>query len=143
MLRNLSPSSPALSSKMELLKSQRRRPLMQKTLYRFDLHPLTMVPNPLPRVNCPIPGRNSREVLQTEFRFRFRKGPRQISAGPGWSTPEKVETNFLFCKPNFLFRFGSINSKKGVVLATRCIVMSKNTAEKLNLCLLHDHYSWN
>ena len=27
------------------------------------------------------------EVLQTEFRFHFRKGPRQISAGPGWSTP--------------------------------------------------------
>ena len=26
---------------------------------------------------------NNREVLQTEFRFRFRKGPRQISAGPG------------------------------------------------------------
>ena len=24
-----------------------------------------------------------REVLQTEFRFRFWKGPRQISAGPG------------------------------------------------------------
>ena len=84
-----------------------------------------------------------REVLQTEFRFRFRKGPRQISAGPGWSTPEKVEPNFLFCKPNFLFRFGSINSKKCVVLATRCIVMSKNTTEKLNLCLLLDHYSWN
>ena len=82
-----------------------------------------------------------REVLQTEFRFRFRKGPRQISVGPGWSTPEKVEPNFLFCKPNFLFRFGSI--KKCVVLATRCIVMSKNTTEKLNLCLLLDHYSWN
>ena len=45
----------------------------------------------------------NREVLQTEFRFRFRKGPRQISAGPGWSTPEKVETTFLFCKPNFSF----------------------------------------
>ena len=83
------------------------------------------------------------EVLQTEFRFRFRKGPRQISAGPGWSTPEEVEPNFLFCKPNFLFRFGSINSKECVVLVTRCIVMSKNTTEKLNLCLLLDHYSWN
>ena len=80
--------------------------------------------------------RFNREVLQTEFRFRFRKGPRQISAGPGWSTPEEVEPNFLFCKPNFLFRFGSINSKKCVVLATRCIVMSKNTTEKLNPCLL-------
>ena len=68
-----------------------------------------------------LPG--NREVLQTEFRFRFRKGPRQISAGLGWSTPEEVEPNFLFCKPNFLFRFGSI--KKYVVLATRCIVMSK------------------
>ena len=86
---------------------------------------------------------NIREVLQTEFRFRFRKGPRLISAGPGCSTPEEVEPNFLFCKPNFLFRFGSINSKKCVVLATRCIVMSKNTTEKLNLCLLLDHYSWN
>ena len=84
-----------------------------------------------------------REVLQNEFRFRFRKGPRQISAGPGWSTPEEVEPNLLFCKPNFLFRFGAINSKKCVVLATRCIVMSKNTTEKLNLCLLLDHYSWN
>ena len=47
----------------------------------------------------------NREVLQTEFRFDFRKGPRQISAGPGWSTPEEVELNFSFCKPNFLFRF--------------------------------------
>ena len=36
-----------------------------------------------------------REVLQTEFRFRFRKGPRQISTGPGWSTPEEVEPNFV------------------------------------------------
>ena len=29
-------------------------------------------------------------------------------------TPEEVEPNFLFCKPNFLFRFCSINSKKCV-----------------------------
>ena len=76
-----------------------------------------------------------REVLQTEFRFRFRKDPPQISAGPGWSTPEEVEPNFLFCKSNFLFRFGSINGKKCVVLATRCIVISKNTTVRLNLCL--------
>ena len=47
--------------------------------------------------------------MQTEFQFDFRKGPRQILAGPGWSTPEEVEPNFLFCKPNFLFRFGSID----------------------------------
>ena len=91
----------------------------------------------------PILRAHNREVLQTEFRFRFRKGPRQILAGPGWSTPEEVEPNFLFCKPNFLFRFGSINRKKCVVLATRCIVMSKNTTEKMNLCLLFDQYSWN
>ena len=37
------------------------------------------------------------------------EGPRQISAGPGWSTPEEVEPNFLFCKQNFLFRFDSID----------------------------------
>ena len=80
---------------------------------------------------------------KTKFWFRFRKGLRQISTGPGWSTPEEVEPNFLFCKPNFLFRFGSVNRKKCVVLANRCIVMSKNTTEKLNLCLLLDHYSWN
>ena len=55
-----------------------------------------------------------REVLQTEFRFRFRKGPRQISAGPGWSTPEEVEPIFLFCKPNFLFRFGSPDESQKV-----------------------------
>ena len=94
-------------------------------------------------INFSIVARYNREVLQTEFRFRFRKSPRQISAGPGWSTPEEVEPNFLFCKPNFLFRFGSSNRKKCVVLATRCIVISKNTTEKLNLCLLLDHYSWN
>ena len=61
----------------------------------------------------------SREVLQAEFRFGFRTGPRQISDGPGWSTPEEVEPIFLFCKPNFLFRFGSIDRKKH---ALRCSV---------------------
>ena len=66
---------------------------------------------------------NRREVLQTEFRFGFRKGPRQISTGLGWSTPEEVEPNFLFCKPNFLFRFGSIDHDR----ETRRIVMSKKT----------------
>ena len=68
----------------------------------------------------PSPGQNItsfhegkiREVLQTGFRFDFRKRPRQISAGPGWSTPEEVEPNFLLCKPNFLFRFGSIPSRE-------------------------------
>ena len=30
----------------------------------------------------------------------------------GFSTPEEVEPNILFCKPNFLFRFGLINRKK-------------------------------
>ena len=59
-------------------------------------------------------GKKLREVLQTEFRFLFRKDPRQISAGPGWSTPEEVEPNFLFCKPNFLFRIDSINPGKRV-----------------------------
>ena len=44
--------------------------------------------------------RKNREVLQAEFRLDFWKGPRQISVGPGWSTPEEVE-------PKFLFRFGS------------------------------------
>ena len=53
-----------------------------------------------------------REVLQTEFRFDSRKGPRQISVRPGWSTPEEVEPNFSFCKPKFLFRFDSIDREK-------------------------------
>ena len=48
----------------------------------------------------------NREVLQTEYRFGFWKGPCQISAGPGWSTPKKVKPNFLFRKPDFLFWFG-------------------------------------
>ena len=69
----------------------------------------------------PSPGQNItsyhegkiREVLQTGFRFEFRKRLRQISAGPGWSTPEEeVEPNFLSCRPNLLFRFGSIPSRE-------------------------------
>ena len=57
--------------------------------------------------------KNIREVLQTEFRFDFRKCSCQISTGPGWSTPEKFEPIFfLFCKTNFLFRFGSIDCEK-------------------------------
>ena len=71
-----------------------------------------------------------REVLQTEFRFDFRKGPRQISTGPGWSTSEEVEPNFLFCKPNFLFRFGSIDREKRAG--------SVGDSREVNLCSLLD-----
>ena len=65
---------------------------------------------------------------------RFRKGPRQILAGPGWSTSEEVEPTLWFCKPKILF--GSVRSitRRLAVLATRRIVMSKITTEKLNLC---------
>ena len=77
--------------------------------------------------------------MQTEFRFDFRKGPRQISAGPGWSTPEEVEPNFLFCKPNFLFRFGSIDREKcaGSVGDSPHHDVQKDYRE-VNLCLLLD-----
>ena len=86
------------------------------------------------------------EVLQTEFRFDFRKGPCQISAGPGWSTPvEEVEPNFSFCKPNFLcsVRFDrEACCTHVVVLASRRIVMSKIQEDnrEVESLLPLDHY---
>ena len=80
-----------------------------------------------------------REVLQTEFRFDFWKGPRQISAGPGLSTAEEVDPNFMFCKPNFLFRFGLIDREMcaGSVGDSPRRDVQEDYRE-VNLCLLLD-----
>ena len=71
------------------------------------------------------------EVLQTEFQFDFQKGPRQIPGRAGLEYSRRSRIEFLFCKR--IFFFGSVRSIARCMLATRRIVMSKKTTEKLNL----------
>ena len=48
-------------------------------------------------------GAVSRKERRESFANRFRKCPRQISAGPGWSTPEESRTEFLVLQTEFSF----------------------------------------